>query len=123
MNSPPLVTVIDDDLSVREALPDLIKLLGYAVHAFASAEDFLVSDQLGMTDCLILDVAMPGMTGPELYVELNRRGHHIPVVFITAHRDFWTRSSPVGYRSEEYLLKPFSEDALVTALETALRAH
>ena len=83
----PLVSVVDDDEFVRESLPDLLKELGFAVQAFSSAEEFLASDSVGKTRCLILDVAMPGMTGPDLQRELTRRGHRIPIVYITAHRD------------------------------------
>src|ERR1700754_3488208 len=82
-----LVSVVDDDESVREALPDLLREFGFKVEAFSSAEEFLVSGALGQTECLILDIAMPGMTGPELQSELTRRGKTIPVVFITAHRE------------------------------------
>ncbi|MDF3052919.1 MAG: two-component system response regulator, partial [Geminicoccaceae bacterium] len=80
-----LVTVIDDDQSVRESLPDLLRESGYEVETFSSAEEFLTSSDLGRTRCLVLDVAMPGMSGPELHRELQRRGRLIPVVFITAH--------------------------------------
>src|SRR5882724_3572505 len=82
-----LVAVIDDDESVRESLPDLLREFGYAVQTFASAEEFLASGDLSRTGCLILDIAMPGMSGPDLHRELRRRGHGIPIVFITAHAD------------------------------------
>jgi FixJ family two-component response regulator len=82
-----LVCVVDDDESVREALPDLLGEFGFAAHAFASAEELLASAQLEQAECLIVDVAMPGMTGPELQMELKRRGHGIPIIFITAHSD------------------------------------
>ena len=82
----PLVSVVDDDESVRESLPDLLREFGFSVEAFSSAEEFLASDSIGKTSCLILDVAMPGMTGPELQRELTRRGQSIPIVFITAHQ-------------------------------------
>src|SRR5215216_6235918 len=87
MNKRSLVSVVDDDESVREALPDLLREFGFAVEAFASAEAFLASASLARTECLILDIAMPGMTGPELQRELTRRRQGIPIVFITAHRD------------------------------------
>ena len=83
----PLVSVVDDDESVRESLPDLLREFGFSVEAFSSAEEFLASDSIGKTRCLILDVAMPGMTGPDLQRELARRGQSIPIVFITAHKD------------------------------------
>src|SRR5271169_3259119 len=83
----PLLSVVDDDESVRESLPDLLREFGFAARAFSSAEEFLSSDCLDQTSCLILDVAMPGMSGPTLYQELTRRGYRIPVVFITGQRD------------------------------------
>src|SRR5271170_431054 len=82
-----LVSVVDDDVSVRESLPDLLRSFGFEVAPFASAEDFLASDSLGATSCLILDISMPGMSGPELQDEVRRRGRDIPIVFITAHSD------------------------------------
>ena len=82
-----LVSVVDDDESVRESLPDLLREFGFAVRAFSSAEEFLASDCVGQTRCLILDIAMPGMTGPDLQRELTRRRKEIPIVFITAHGD------------------------------------
>src|SRR5919106_6368074 len=82
-----LVSVVDDDESVRESLPDLLRELGYAVRAFSSAEAFLASDCVGQTRCLILDVAMPGMSGPDLQRELRRSRREIPIVFIPAHQD------------------------------------
>src|ERR1700753_6736 len=85
MNTRPLVSVVDDDESVRESLPDLLRELGFAVQAFSSAEDFLASGRVERTRGLILDIAMPGMTGPALQRELARRQHEVPVIFITAH--------------------------------------
>lgn len=121
MTKRPLVTIIDDDESVRESLPDLLKVLGYPVQAFASADAFLASKYVGKTQCLILDVAMPGMTGPELSSELKRRGYKIPVVFITAHRDESMRPLLLRQGAAECLFKPFSEAALVGALDAALQ--
>ena len=115
-----LVCVVDDDESVREALPDLLGELGFAPHAFASAQAFLASDLLHQADCLILDVAMPGMTGPELHLELSRRGHRVPVVFITAHADTDLRPRLIGQGAVECLFKPFSDTALLDALNAAL---
>ena len=80
----PLVSVVDDDESVRESLPDLLGEFGFAARAFSSAEEFLASDCVDQTRCLILDVAMPGMSGPELQRELKLRRQEIPIVFITA---------------------------------------
>ncbi len=82
-----LVSVVDDDESVRESLPDLLREFGFAARAFSSPEEFLVSDCVGQTRCLILDIAMPGMTGPGLQQELKLRRQEIPIIFITAQRD------------------------------------
>jgi FixJ family two-component response regulator len=114
-----LVSVVDDDESVRESLPDLLRELGFAVQVFASAEEFLASAYLAQTRCLILDVAMPGMSGPDLQRELTRLRHDIPIVFITAHRDERTRVLAEG--AVECLFKPFSEAALLEAVNSALR--
>jgi FixJ family two-component response regulator len=121
MAHPPLVAVVDDDESVRESLPDLLREFGFAAEAFSSAEAFLASDSVGRTRCLILDVAMPGMSGPDLQRELRRRGQEIPIVFITAHRDETVRPRLLERGAVECLFKPFSESALVAALNTALR--
>jgi FixJ family two-component response regulator len=118
-----LVSIVDDDESVRESLPDLLKEFGFAVQAFSSAEDFLASDCVGVTRCLILDVAMPGMSGPDLQRELTRRGREIPIVFITAHRDETVRPRVLGQGAVECLFKPFSETALLDAVTTALRVN
>jgi len=118
----PFVSVVDDDESVRESLPDLLKEFGFAVQAFSSAEEFLASDSLGRTNCLILDIAMPGMSGPELQRELTRRMRRIPIVFITAHADEAVRRHSLERCAVQCLLKPFSESALIEALNAALRA-
>jgi FixJ family two-component response regulator len=119
----PLVTVIDDDQSVRESLPDLLRELGVAARAYESAEAFLASDDLGRAACLLLDVAMPGMTGPQLLRELRRRGRDIPIVFITAHNDAAaTRSRLLEQGAVGCLFKPFSEADLLAALRIALPA-
>ena len=115
-----LVSVVDDDESVRESLPDLLRELGFAVQAFSSAEEFLASDYIGWTRCLILDIAMPGMTGPDLQRELTLRGQEIPIVFITAHRDETVRPRVLEQGAVECLFKPFSEAALLEALNAAL---
>jgi FixJ family two-component response regulator len=117
----PLVSVVDDDESVRESLPDLLREFGFAVQAFSSAEEFLASEYVGQTRCLILDIAMPGMTGPELQLELARRGNAIPVVFITAHVDEAVRQSLIGRGAVDCLFKPFTETALLEAIQSALR--
>jgi FixJ family two-component response regulator len=117
----PLVSVVDDDESVRESLPDLLREFGFAVQAFSSAEEFLASGYVDQTRCLILDIAMPGMTGPELQLELVRRGNAIPVVFITAHVDEAVRQSLISRGAVDCLFKPFTETALLEAIEAALR--
>jgi len=116
------VSVVDDDESVRESLPDLLREFGFAVRAFSSAEEFLASDCVGQTSCLVLDIAMPGMTGPDLQRELRRGGREIPIVFITAHRDETVRPRVLEHGAVECLFKPFSETALLEALNAALRA-
>ncbi len=116
-----LVSVVDDDESVRESLPDLLREFGFAVQAFSSAEEFLVSDFVGTTQCLILDIAMPGMSGPDLQLELKRRRQAIPIVFITAHADATVRPQLLERGAVECLFKPFSPSALLDALNTALR--
>lgn len=115
-----LVSVVDDDESVRESLPDLLQQFGFAVRAFSSAEDFLLSDCVDQTDCLIADVAMPGMSGPELYRELRQRQRPIPTIFITARRDDAMRSELLAQGAVAWLFKPFSENALLDALHAAL---
>lgn len=118
-----LVSVVDDDESVRESLPDLLREFGFAARAFSSAEEFLASDCVAQTQCLILDVAMPGMSGPELQLELTRRQQVIPVVFITAHRDERVRPRLLEQGAVDCLFKPFSEAVLLEALEAALRRN
>jgi len=117
-----LVSVVDDDESVREALPDLLREFGFDARAFSSAEEFLASDCIDDTRCLILDIAMPGMSGPALQVELARRHRVIPIVFITAQRDDTLRPRLLEAGAVECLFKPFSETALLEALHVALRA-
>jgi FixJ family two-component response regulator len=116
-----LVSVVDDDESVRESLPDLLREFGFAVQVFSSAEEFLASDCIGKTRCLILDIAMPGMSGPHLQRELTLRRQEIPIVFITAHGDETVRPRLLKQGAVECLLKPFSDTALREALSAALR--
>ena len=115
-----LVSVVDDDESVRESLPDLLREFGFAVQAFSSAEDFLASDWIDRTDCLVLDVFMPGMTGPGLQQELRRRRLHIPIVFMTAHVNEVIRSRALEDGAVDCLSKPFTQTALLDALNIAL---
>jgi len=115
-----LVSVVDDDESVRESLPDLLGEFGFAVRAFSSAEEFLASDCIEQTRCLILDIAMPGMTGPDLQRELKIRRQEIPIIFITAQRDETVRARLLEQGAAECLLKPFSDTALLDAVNAAL---
>ena len=117
----PLITVVDDDESVRESLPDLLNEFGFEVRAFSSAEEFLASGSVIDTSCLVLDVAMPGMTGPDLQRELTRRDQCVPIVFITAHRDATVRPRLIAQGAVDCLFKPFEPADLLQALNTALR--
>ena len=116
----PLITVVDDDESVRESLPDLLKEFGFDAQTFSSAAEFLASEALTETSCLLLDVAMPGMTGPDLQQELRRRERRVPIVFITAHRDATERVRLIAQGAVECLFKPFEPADLLQALNTAL---
>ncbi len=115
-----LVSVVDDDESVRESLPDLLKEFGFNSRVFSSAESFLASGVVVKTHCLILDVAMPGMSGPQLYQELKRRRIAIPVIFITARHDEEVRLRMIEDGAVECLFKPFSDTALLEALNKAV---
>jgi FixJ family two-component response regulator len=117
-----LVSIVDDDESVRESLPDLLKELGFSARTFSSAEEFLESDSVLRTGCLILDIAMPGMSGPELQRELKRRRIQAPIIFITAHPDEAVRKNTIDQGAVACLLKPFTDTALLNALNAALRA-
>jgi len=117
----PLVSIVDDDESVRESLPDLVREFGFSVRAFSSAEEFLASDSVHQTQCLVLDVAMPGMSGLDLQQELKLRRQDIPIVFITAHGDETLRPRMLAAGAVECLLKPFSDAAVRKAIHTALR--
>lgn len=116
-----LVSVVDDDESVRESLPHLLRKFGFAARTFSSAEEFLSSAFVGQTGCLILDVAMPGMSGPALQEELSRRQQAIPIVFITAQADDTIRPRLLEAGAVACLFKPFSAKALRDAVDTALR--
>jgi FixJ family two-component response regulator len=121
MNDPSLVSVVDDDESVRESLPDLLRQLGFAAEAFETGEAFLASDALSKTSCLLLDIGMPGMSGPDVQQELTRRHKQIPIVFITGHGDRAVRPRLLARGAVECLFKPFSETALLDAIGAALR--
>jgi FixJ family two-component response regulator len=115
-----LSVVVDDDVSVRESLPDLLRELGFMARAFSSAKEFLASGCVGETDFLILDVAMPEMSGPELLLELRRSGREIPTIFITGQEDETARAQVLNQGAVAFLLKPFSDTALLEAVKTAL---
>lgn len=117
MPSPPLAAIIDDDISMRESLPDLIRDLGYRTRTFASAAEFLVSDSLEEAGCLILDVVMPGMSGPALQEELIARAVHTPIIFITANLNEVIRRRVMKNGAADVLLKPISESDLQDALK------
>lgn len=115
-----LVCVVDDDESIRESLPDLLKELGFAAQAFASAKEFLTSGLVAATRCLILDIAMPDMSGPQLQRALTESGHAVPIIFITARADGTVRQQLIARGAIDCLFKPFSEQALKAALDAAL---
>jgi FixJ family two-component response regulator len=115
-----LLSVVDDDQSMRESLPDLIKEFGFAARTFSSAEAFLSSGSADETSCLILDIAMPGMSGPELHQELKRRGEEIPTIFITGQKDEKIRARVLKQGAAGFLIKPFSDAALLAAIKSAL---
>jgi FixJ family two-component response regulator len=115
-----LISVVDDDQSLRESLPELLNELGFSARTFPSAEEFLVSDAPLRSSCLLLDVGMPVMSGPELFRELRRRDVRIPVVFITARRDEVARSQWLDDGAAECLFKPFDDTALLQALNKAV---
>jgi FixJ family two-component response regulator len=118
----PLLSVVDDDESVRESLPDLLREFGFAVRAFSSAQEFLSSDYLDATRCLILDVAMPGMSGLDLQQELKRRGKQIPIIFITGQKEEDIQKQAFREGAVKFLYKPFSDSALLEAVGAALPA-
>jgi FixJ family two-component response regulator len=120
MNAQVLISVVDDDQSVRESLPELLKELGFDARAFSSAKEFLDSDATLHSSCLILDVSMPVMSGPELLRELRRRNLSIPVIFITARKDEVIRSQLLEDGAVECLFKPFGDSALLRALDKAI---
>src|SRR5262245_33484414 len=117
----PLISVVDDDESVRESLPDLLNEFGFDSHTFSSAEEFLASESMANTNCLVLDVAMPGMSGPDLQAELKLREQSIPIVFITAQRDAPARLRLIAQGAVDCLFKPFEPGDLLQALKAALQ--
>jgi len=115
-----LLSVVDDDEMLRESLPDLLREFGFAARAFSSGQEFLSSEYLDETDCLILDVAMPGMSGLDVQKELNRRGQPIPTIFITGQKDDDIRKQALKQGAVKFLYKPFSDSALLDAVNKAL---
>ena len=120
MDERKLVSVVDDDESVRESLPDLLRSFGFDVEAFPSAEQFLASASLAQCECLILDIRMPGMNGPDLQLELAKRRPALPIVFITARADDRAIGEVLQRGAVACLIKPFTASAIVEAVNTAL---
>jgi len=118
-----LISIVDDDESMREAIQSLLRSVGFRAKTFASGEQFLQSDQIEHTACLILDVRMPGMSGLELQRRLMATQCRIPIVFVTAHGEEEARSRALQEGAVDFLLKPFSEEALLNAIQAALHAH
>ena len=114
------MSVVDDDESVRESLPDLLHELGYSVRTFSSALEFLAADALDQTWCLLLDISMPGVSGIELQAELKRRDKRIPIIFISATQDDALRARVVELGAVACLTKPFSDTALLQALGSVM---
>ena len=123
MAKAPLIVIVDDDDSVREATKNLIRVLGYHVDAFASAEDFLNSDLVPATSCLITDVQMPGMSGVELQRELSAGGHRTPIIFVTAYPDEAIETRVIRNGAIGYLSKPLQEQSLLACIDEALNAE
>ena len=118
---PAYVAVVDDDESVRESLPDLLREFGFEVRGFASAEEFLESDDTRNAECVVLDIAMPGMSGLDLQRELSRRERNVPIIFITAHGDEGVRRRVCERGAVDCLLKPFTDTALLEAMQAAMK--
>ena len=116
----PLLSVVDDDEMLRESLPDLLQECGFAARAFSSGQEFLSSDYVNQTRCLILDVAMPGMSGVDLQEELKRRGQVIPIIFISGQKDEDVRKQALKKGAVKFLNKPFSDSDLLNAVNVAL---
>ncbi len=123
MSETALISIVDDDESMREAIQSLLRSVGFRAKTFASGEQFLQSDQIEHTACLILDVRMPGMSGLELQRRLMATQCRIPIVFVTAHGEEEARSRALQEGAVDFLLKPFSEEALLNAIQAALHAH
>jgi FixJ family two-component response regulator len=118
----PVISIVDDDESVREALQGLMRSVGFSVNGFASAEEFLNSDRRRNTDCLILDVRLPGMNGLELQRQLANSHSEIPIIFITSYEDDEVRARALNTGAVDYLLKPFNDEDLLDAIGAALKS-
>ena len=116
-----MISIIDDDDSVRESLQSLMRSVGLAVNVFASAEEFLDSDRLRYTDCLILDVRLPGMDGLELQRHLKTSHSETPIIFITSYEDDEVRARALNTGAVDYFLKPFNDEDLLNAIDAALK--
>jgi FixJ family two-component response regulator len=119
----PIISIVDDDESVREALRGFIRSVGFTANVFASAEEFLAWPDLRTTDCLIIDVRMPGMNGLELHRRLLADHHQIPVIFMTAYLEEDVRSRALGNGAVAFLLKPFSDEALLNTIKTSVKRN
>jgi FixJ family two-component response regulator len=120
MSAAPLISIVDDDDSLRNSLNNLLRSLGFRVEGFASAEEFLNSNHLHHTDCLILDVRMPGMSGLDLQGHLISANSRLPIVFITSHGDEEARARALEAGAVAFLYKPCREETLVEAIDAAL---
>jgi FixJ family two-component response regulator len=123
LTTPSVISVIDDDASVRTATENLLRSHGYTVRTFASAEEFLQSAQLNDTSCVIADVQMPVMSGPELLTVIRGQGHLVPFIFITAFPDASVRAQALNAGAICFLAKPFAGPTLINCLATALQGH
>jgi FixJ family two-component response regulator len=121
--NPPMISIVDDDDSVRESLRRLMRSVGFAVNVFASAEEFLDSDRLRYTDCLILDVRLPGMDGLDLQRHLATSHSEIPIIFITSYEDDEVRARALNAGAVHYFLKPFNDEDLLDAIDAALKSN
>lgn len=123
MTSSPVISIVDDDVSVREAIKSLIRSLGYAVATFASGEEFLKSDSIHDTSCLITDLQMAGMNGLELQTRLIASGRRLPIIFVTASPEAHARTQALAAGAAGFLSKPLRDESLISCLHQAVAAH
>jgi FixJ family two-component response regulator len=119
----PVISVVDDHASVRVGTENLLNSLGYTVHTFASAEEFLRSAHFSDTSCVITDVQLPAMSGVQLQALLLAQGHHVPIILITAFSDDAVRARALQAGAICFLTKPLDRLTLIKCLETALERH